>query len=818
MSDERKGISRRRFFEIGAAGAALLSSRASIGKNTLQPDSTGSPLGVARMDPERSYVGMPGLLQKYLASGDQDAWTEIGQRIDFSYQHLSPAMAALDAETGFGRQVTARIEQGQRLLFKPNLVVTACIDPVSRGPFIGSTTCTEWAFVAALMRWFHDDLGVSYHRMTIGEAATAMPLFAAMASGLNPARKPVTTEGLIEGRTGDFYFGWGFYFARKYLAERLPDGATDDPMRGYEESVAGTYLPPGLAGDRLMAYDLNRLSDDPHKGRDVPVPDGVNYRSITLHKAIVGGDPTVPEDRNAYPGAVLVNVPKLKIHAISLLTNAIKNLGIGLYPMESARQGGSDWDYASPPGPVPAMKEPIPHQVWVPELDRATALVKRDSEGRYRVRKTGGLPATMIDIVKATANQDVLMLHVVDGIEAINLSHTGDGERVAEGLAVAGLDPVATDLLCARYLFSNVGFDEAMRAGLEDGAGGYFPQKVPVAEVEGEEIVTGSGYDCPLARDRTFAQAEQRGLGRRSYHVTGRDATRGRPLISLQGHLGTLGEDGSFEDVHTSALYFATVKLPWDLQRTVLSYLEASDRITKSSWRDLFLETFDENGDGIVDYEEVGTTGMWHAGMYMAACSGSALAQDPVAMLGIDFSSMAMTLRNGRPEWNAEGHSLYGERVFTRASLTAFRMARSEDAQPDPDHPGRSFGKGKWPTVERALEEDLRRDLVNLYTLAFAYADARLNGSKLIGSPLTMDYRAAVGRYVKAVQGGKMKPLDFAVSVPKGLAKLVDMKPPNIEETEDRERMFTLRLAGGSEVLPGPAPFAMPSEGDAKKA
>ena len=178
MSDDLKGISRRRFFGLGAAGAAMLSTRRANAEGELQPDTTGSPLGVARMDPGQSYVGMPQLLQKHLASADQEAWSEIARRIDYTYQQLTPAMAALDAESGFGGQVTARLERGQRLLFKPNLVGTACIDPMSRGEWIGSKTCTEWAFIAALMRWFHDDLGVSYHRMTIGEAATTMPLFA----------------------------------------------------------------------------------------------------------------------------------------------------------------------------------------------------------------------------------------------------------------------------------------------------------------------------------------------------------------------------------------------------------------------------------------------------------------------------------------------------------------------------------------------------------------------------------------------------------------------------------------------------------------
>ncbi|MCP4226843.1 MAG: DUF362 domain-containing protein, partial [Actinomycetia bacterium] len=168
--------------------------------------------------------------------------------------------------------------------------------------------------------------GVSYHQMALGEAATSMPGIVHSLSRLNPEGRTVTTEAAMEGKVGGFYAGWGFYFARKYLAEALEPGASDDPMRGYEESLAGTYIPPGLVSDRLMLYDLNRLDDDPTKGRDLEVPDGINFDSIVLHKAVVGGDPNDAEDMKAYPGCILVNVPKLKVHNVTLLTSVIKNL------------------------------------------------------------------------------------------------------------------------------------------------------------------------------------------------------------------------------------------------------------------------------------------------------------------------------------------------------------------------------------------------------------------------------------------------------------------------------------------------------------
>ena len=57
----------------------------------------------------------------------------------------------------------------------------------------------------------------------------------------------------------------------------------------------------------------------------------------------------------------------------------------------------------------------------------------------------------------------------------------------------AGLDPVATDLLCARYMFSNVPLKEAEESKMEDGHGGCFPQRVPLPRVQGHDIVSETG-------------------------------------------------------------------------------------------------------------------------------------------------------------------------------------------------------------------------------------------------------------------------------------------------------------------------------------
>ena len=197
------------------------------------PDSSGSAVGVARLDPEKSYAGVGLLLQQVINESSQEAWDKIKAKIDYTYEGLALALAPLKEETGFEKEIKVRLTQGQKMLFKPNLVNTFNIDPGTHGPGLGNTACTEWPFVAALMRWFHDHLGVRYHQMAVGEAATVMSASAGLFSMTNPEGKKITTEAVIEGRSGNFYGGWGFYFARKYLAECPGTDPDDDPMQGF---------------------------------------------------------------------------------------------------------------------------------------------------------------------------------------------------------------------------------------------------------------------------------------------------------------------------------------------------------------------------------------------------------------------------------------------------------------------------------------------------------------------------------------------------------------------------------------------------------
>ena len=259
-------------------------------------DDTGAPVGVVRMEPDKAYAGISAILQRYINEADTNAWQEITERINYIYENITIILDGLNEETGFGSNVQSIVRIGKKILFKPNLVSPANIDAHTHGEGMGSCACTEWAFVAAVMRWFHDRLNITYHQMMLGEAASAMSTMRGFYNLHYFPDNALTNEAVMEGRSGDFYGGWGFYFVRKYLAEAHETSHNDNPLNGYEESIAGKYIAPGKTNDRLMVYDLNRLYDDVSKGRTVTVPGGVNYQEITIHKVIIGGDPDDKDD------------------------------------------------------------------------------------------------------------------------------------------------------------------------------------------------------------------------------------------------------------------------------------------------------------------------------------------------------------------------------------------------------------------------------------------------------------------------------------------------------------------------------------------
>jgi hypothetical protein len=170
----------------------------------MESDSSGSPIGVVRMDVAKSYEDIGVLLQKFINNSDMESWNQIKVKIDYTYKNIDFALNSLEQETSFSLQIKKRLERGQKLLFKPNLVVPMNIDPQTHEPSLGSLTCTEWAFIASLMRWFHEKVGISYYQMALGEAATALTAAATLYSNTNEGKKLITPEAAIEGKSGEF--------------------------------------------------------------------------------------------------------------------------------------------------------------------------------------------------------------------------------------------------------------------------------------------------------------------------------------------------------------------------------------------------------------------------------------------------------------------------------------------------------------------------------------------------------------------------------------------------------------------------------------
>jgi hypothetical protein len=784
----------------------------SIGK--MKTDSDGSPISGSRMDASQAYAGIPSLLQRVINQHDDEAWVEIVRKIDNIHTQVGYSLVGLDRETGFVNEVRSQVRSAKKVVFKPNLVGPMVINPETHGEDLGAPICTDWSVIAALMRWFHDTVGITYHQMALGEASTSAPIME-VAYSHHTGRK-ITSEAVFEGRSGDFYGGWGFYFVRRYLSNHHPPSHTDDPMSGYEDSVAGRYLPPCKATDRLMVYDLNKLADDPTRGRTVPVPNGANYSEVTLHKVVIGGDPNDATDFRNYPGCVLINVPKMKMHAQDLLTNAVKNLGIGLYPIQCAANvghGRPSWKYAFPSTAIPTYKGKLPHMPWVVEIDETTDLPIKDEKGAYIARKTAGMPGTQADIIRAVQNQRIFMVHVSDSINMINLSHNPEGiaVRIPEGYIWASLDCVALDLFTARYCLKTVPMKEGLRLKETNGWTTEFIHYVPVARVEGKAITTGRGFDSPLFRYNLYKYTEARGVGRQQYYVTGWDSVTETPLASLAGHLGRI-QDGNFVELMTETMYYNLSCMLYGMQKTILSYVEANDRLTGSSILKEFMDAFDENRDGIIDYDEYGRKGLWTPGFsILARALDMQITSEYGKIKGHFYQHANLMLRHSNKDWNPNGHDFTRELLLANIASVAFNLSRAETIGDDSFVPGLKWGRGMWPSwkhAEKVLISGLlyggpspgQIALASMYGDAFQYSDKTSNDGKYTGDEeQSISNPQAITAYFDALSKGQ-KPLDFTLYVPKGYRSLENMEIPNVEETDDKAKIFTAHFTHEQEI------------------
>ncbi len=768
-------------------------------------DSVGEPIAGVRLDANEAYDQIPELLQQYINNSDEIAWKKIVSKIDYIYYNIDIALSDLDKVTNFCNEVLVQINDGKKLLFKPNLLAPNAIDDKAHCEGEGCVYSTQWTFVAAVMRWFHDKLQIYYSQMTVAEAS---PYIITLSHNYTiAANRKITTEAVIEGRSGDFYGGWGFYFVRKYLSEFQPLDAEDDPMMGYEDSITGNYIPPGRAGDRLMVYDLNQIQDDATKGRTVTVPEGANFDEITIHKAVIGGNPRDYNDIRDYPGSILINLPKLKIHAQDLITNAIKNLGIGLYPMKSAEGKGkndTDWKYAFPDTQNPSLKARLPHSRWVIPLDDKTCLPLTNDYGEMVTLRTEGMSGTQCDIIRAVQNQNIYMLHITDAIYVLNLSHDPGAipEIIPEGYILVSLDGVALDLFCARYCFNTLPMYKTLKLQQENNWITEFVRHVPVPYIDGKNISTEIGLDSPLFRYNLYCYAQERGIGGMNYYVIGWDTLTDTPLISCKGHLGRIHGD-QFIELMTKTMYYNPLTILHDLQKTMLCYAIACDTLTGSTIYSEIMDYFDENQDGVLDYDEK-AGGFETAQLCIMSYVSDLKANQEYGILKGNFMSSAYFAKYGDRNNNLQGYEYMKGKVLISTLVEAFKLSQSKEVAPDLYIQGMNYGRGNWPSWETAKYllttetiyggysiKDI--SLSSLYGSAFQYADKVQNYGRYTGSiDQSSSTPVSIQNYLYAVSMGA-NPLNFTLYVPVGYGSFDGVAIPNVEETQNPSKLYTVQ-------------------------
>ncbi|MBW1861282.1 MAG: DUF362 domain-containing protein [Deltaproteobacteria bacterium] len=681
-----------------------------------KPDS--SLIGAVRLTPESSYVGVPDLLEKYIKEKDEAAWREIREKINYTYSGLSVALRPVVRKDNFKDKIVAEIKAGKKLFFKPNLVNPRTLDLVgdgTPGSKIGIFSCTDWAFVAALMRFFHDEFGILYYQMAIGDAGVSMPCY----SGLLKCPPEALIEGTPYGVNADYWVGWPFYFVRKYLAETTtPYDSKDDPQNGYMDSIKGNYVTPGQATiqGKLMIYDLNN-AEWFDRGRRVDVPDGGdNHKEgIVIHKAIVGD----PDDLGNYPGCILINASKLKVHSATIFTCAIKNLGMGGWPMSAGHDSNvktTDWLYSYPPASPPGLKA-VYHDKWY--------VVEVNDEGmplKITDKPNMGLDGTMVDMNLAIKGQVPYVLHVVSAVNVIDIEQFGTGSVARqEGLILASTNPIALDMLCARYMFKNVPGDP------------IFPDKfartvpLPRYDKTSGAIVTDIGVDERVLRSRLFDYAARRGLGGLSYYVEGRDETTtvSSPLVSKNGHFGRI-EEGRFVEIMTDHLYFHQGGSLWDLQPSVLAYAQATDQLSGSNYYDEFM-ALDEDQDGIIDDRERGRNGLSNCTVVLPGIGLSLIGKGEVEH-GV-FFIYSRLLKYADPAWNVGNVDSLRVFVDSMTFPVAWRMATDKEKKGEDPFFGIPYGavdgKPRWPSLQFA-----RYRLEMFFIYDFMYVNAAAYSQK----------------------------------------------------------------------------------------
>jgi hypothetical protein len=229
-----------------------------------------------------------------------------------------------------------------------------------------------------------------------------------------------------------------------------------------------------------------------------------------------------------------------------------------------------------------------------------------------------------------------------------------------------------------------------------------------------------------------------------------------------------------------------------------------------TSLKQEFLSAFDEDGDGIVTYDEFGKKGVTGFMLHYMGSGVTLSGSETFGYLRGSFAMGASMQKYSEASWNRGGDDVLKEYYTGASCMTAFRMSQMEIEAPDPFVPNLTWGKGKWPSY--FLVSYLMKGMSlygpgfpnaigfpGLYGDAFQYADHTQNQGKCSGNVRSQPNPDALQRYFQEVQDGKRAPLDFTLYVPVGFGQVAGNNVPNVVETTEPGKILTASFAGDKE-------------------
>jgi hypothetical protein len=251
-------------------------------------------------------------------------------------------------------------------------------------------------------------------------------------------------------------------------------------------------------------------------------------------------------------------------------------------------------------------------------------------------------------------------------------------------------------------------------------------------------------------------------------------------------------------------MYFTPNKPLWDLQKTLFTYVEMNDKLTGSNYKNQVLKAFDQNGDGVIDFLERGRGSMAPMMVYERSLQNQKNI-DPLAALKIKFLTSALRVKLTNSKWNTGGYSIGGQGNLEQALSRAMEMSRAKEEKPDPMFPERTWGNGKWPSLQYTLYLQQFSDIYgrgfperfdaerSLYGHAFNGAVLKSQKTQYYSTPGNRR-EDIIRKYHAAVAAGEVL-LPFTLYVPRGLGNYNQVTMPNVLETNDPDLILTVRFS-----------------------